>query len=144
MFKPYEGRETVAKILRTVFGVFEDFRYTDELEGDDIHGLLFEARVGDRSLQGIDLLRPDADGQIAEFTVMVSAITTPWLPVGGHVMRRRAGCSALSGKDLEQLLRFIVAEEGLDLVGRNEHHVSPLVAFVACRPTVSGTSDSGC
>ena len=71
VFKPYEGRETVSTILRTVFGVFEDFRYTDELEGDGIHGLVFEARVGDRSLQGIDLLRPDAHGQIAEFTVMI-------------------------------------------------------------------------
>ena len=71
VFKPYEGRATVSTILRTVFGVFEDFRYTDELEGDGIHGLVFEARVGDRSLQGIDLLRPDADGQIAEFTVMI-------------------------------------------------------------------------
>jgi hypothetical protein len=71
VFKPYEGRETVATILRTVFGVFEDFHYTDELDGDGVHGLLFDARVGERSLQGIDLLRPDADGQIAEFTVMI-------------------------------------------------------------------------
>jgi hypothetical protein len=71
VFKPYEGRETVATILRTVFGVFEDFHYTDELDGDGIHGLLFAARVGERSLQGIDLLRSGADGQIAEFTVMI-------------------------------------------------------------------------
>jgi hypothetical protein len=71
VFKPYEGRETVATILRTVFHVLEDFHYTDELDGHGIHGLLFGARVGDRSLQGIDLLRHDAHGQIAEFTVMI-------------------------------------------------------------------------
>jgi hypothetical protein len=71
VFKPYEGRDTVATILRTVFGVFEDFRYTDELAGDRIDALLFEARVGDRSLQGIDLLRAGADGRITEFTVMI-------------------------------------------------------------------------
>jgi hypothetical protein len=71
VFKPYEGRETVATILRTVFGVFEDFHYTDELDGDGVHGLLFAARVGERSLEGIDLLRPDADGRIAEITVMI-------------------------------------------------------------------------
>src|SRR3954462_752712 len=71
VFKPYEGREAVGTILRTVFEVFEDFRYTDELDGDGIHGLVFDARVGDRSLQGIDLLRPDSTGQIAEFTVMI-------------------------------------------------------------------------
>src|SRR3954447_1555958 len=72
VFKPYEGRETVGTILRTVFEVFEDFRYTDELAGDGgVHALIFEARVGDRSLQGLDLIRGDGDGRIAEFTVMV-------------------------------------------------------------------------
>ena len=71
VFKPYEGCEVVETILRTVYEVLEDFRYSVELEGDGVHGLLFDARVGDRSLQGIDLLRPDARGQIAEFTVMI-------------------------------------------------------------------------
>jgi SnoaL-like domain len=71
VFKPYEGQETVATILRTVYQVLEDFHYTDELDGTGIHGLLFDARVGDRSLQGIDLLRHDANGQITEFTVMI-------------------------------------------------------------------------
>jgi hypothetical protein len=71
VFKPYEGRETVATILRTVFGVFEDFRYTDELAGDGVHALIFEARVGDRTLQGMDLIRGDGNGRIAELTVMV-------------------------------------------------------------------------
>jgi hypothetical protein len=71
VFKPYEGQETVATILRTVYQVLEDLHYTDELDGTGIHGLLFDARVGDRSLQGIDLLRHDANGQITEFTVMI-------------------------------------------------------------------------
>jgi hypothetical protein len=71
VYKPYEGRETVETILRTVFGVFEDFRYTDELAGDGVHTLIFEARVGDRQLQGLDLLRDDGEGRITEFTVMV-------------------------------------------------------------------------
>jgi hypothetical protein len=71
VFKPYEGKETVSTILRTVFGVFEDFRYTDELSGDGVHTLIFEARVGDRQLQGLDLIREGEDGRIAEFTVMI-------------------------------------------------------------------------
>jgi hypothetical protein len=71
VFKPYQGKETVTTILRTVFGVFADFRYTDELAGEGVHALIFEARVGDRELQGLDLIRPAADGRIAEFTVMV-------------------------------------------------------------------------
>jgi hypothetical protein len=32
---------------------------------------MFEARVGDRRLQGVDILRFDDDGRIAELTVMV-------------------------------------------------------------------------
>ncbi|HEX8120138.1 MAG TPA: nuclear transport factor 2 family protein [Solirubrobacteraceae bacterium] len=71
VFKPYHGRETVATILRTVGTVLEDFRYTDELGGDGVHALIFEARVGDRELQGMDLIRADGDGKIAELTVMV-------------------------------------------------------------------------
>ena len=71
VFKPYEGAEAVGTILRTVLEVFEDFRYTDELAGDGVDALIFEARVGDRSLQGLDLIRTGEDGRIAEFTVMV-------------------------------------------------------------------------
>ena len=71
VFEPYEGKAATLVLLKAVSSVFQDFRYTDELDGDGIHGLLFEARVGDRSLQGIDLLRPGAHGQIAEFTVMI-------------------------------------------------------------------------
>ena len=70
VFRPYEGRETVATILRCAFATFEDFRYTDELAGEGVHALIFEARVGDRSVQGLDLIRADAEGRIAEFTVM--------------------------------------------------------------------------
>jgi hypothetical protein len=70
-FKPYRGNETVAAVLTAVFETFEDFRYVDELEGEELHALVFEARVGDRTLQGIDLIRATSDGRIAELTVMI-------------------------------------------------------------------------
>src|SRR3954451_6030512 len=71
-FKPFEGAEAVSGVLRAVFETFEDFKYTDELENsDDTHVLVFRARVGDKKLEGIDLLRMNADGQIEDFTVMV-------------------------------------------------------------------------
>ncbi len=69
--KPYEGRETVATILRAAFATFEDFRYTDELADGDVHALIFRARVGDREVQGMDLIRTDGQGRIVDFTVMV-------------------------------------------------------------------------
>ena len=50
-------------LLGAVVQVFEDFRYTDQTETGDTATLAFSARVGDRELDGIDLLRFDDDGQ---------------------------------------------------------------------------------
>jgi hypothetical protein len=70
--RPYRGRASVSALLRCVFDTLEDFRYTDELHADDgTATLVFRARVGDREVEGIDLLRFDDDGRIADFTVMV-------------------------------------------------------------------------
>ncbi len=71
VYRPYEGREATMKLLGHVLEVFEDFRYTDELEGNDSHGLVFEARVADKELQGWDYLRTNEDGLVTELTVMV-------------------------------------------------------------------------
>jgi len=72
VFKPYQGREIVAAILtQGAMKVFEDFRYTDRLEDADTAVLIFSARVGDRELDGLDLLRFDGDGKVRELMVMV-------------------------------------------------------------------------
>jgi ketosteroid isomerase-like protein len=71
VFKPYQGREAVGALLATVAQVFEDFRYTSEVSQGDRTVLVFEARVGDKLVEGADFLRLDADGKIAEFVVMV-------------------------------------------------------------------------
>jgi hypothetical protein len=75
VFKPYAGRETVGALIRLVAGTFEDFRYTDELQGDGTHALVFRARVGDREVEGLDLLRTGDDGLIADFTVMIRPLS---------------------------------------------------------------------
>ena len=74
-FKPFEGKQAVAGLLRIIVGTFEDFRYTDELPGEDVHALIFRARVGDREVEGLDLVRPGPDGRIVDFTVMVRPLT---------------------------------------------------------------------
>jgi SnoaL-like domain len=71
VFAPYEGRDAVAMLLGAVVQVFEDFRYTDQVETGDTAVLVFEARVGDRELNGVDVLRFDADDRVAEMMVMV-------------------------------------------------------------------------
>lgn len=71
VFTPYEGRDAVAMILHTVGQVFEDFRYTDHLETGDVAALAFSARVGDRELDGVDLLRFDGEGRVREMAVYI-------------------------------------------------------------------------
>ena len=68
---PFEGKEAVGGVLRAVSQTFEDFEYTDELQHGNTHALVFKARVGDKQLQGLDLLRLNEDGLIDDFTVMV-------------------------------------------------------------------------
>ena len=71
VFKPYEGRDQVQLILSAVVQVFEDFRYVEQVEAGDAAVLQFETRVGDRQLQGVDILKFADDGTITELTVMV-------------------------------------------------------------------------
>jgi SnoaL-like domain len=74
-FHPFVGRETVTRLLGLVAQTFEDFRYTDELGGGDTHALIFRASVAGREIEGIDLLRLDEDGLIADFTVMLRPLS---------------------------------------------------------------------
>jgi hypothetical protein len=74
-FRPFEGRDAVGQVLGAVMETFEDFRYTDELEGQTAHALVFAARVGEKQIQGIDLLRFDDDGKIRDFTVLVRPLS---------------------------------------------------------------------
>ncbi len=55
--------------------MFEDFRYVQQFERDDSAALIFEARVGDKEVQGLDLLRFDDEGLVTELTVMVRPLS---------------------------------------------------------------------
>jgi SnoaL-like protein len=74
---PYEGRAALRQILEAVMVVFEDFRYVREIGADDDrdHALVFEARVGDKQIEGCDFIRHDADGAISELTVMIRPLS---------------------------------------------------------------------
>jgi len=73
--RPYAGKETVEGILRLVATVFENFRYTNEWRDGATTILFFEANVGDRELQGVDILEENASGEIAAFTVMIRPLS---------------------------------------------------------------------
>lgn len=72
-FKPYQSAQAVTLALRTVLTVFEDFAYHRQLVSGDGQSVVleFSARVGDKSLKGIDLIQFNTDGLITDFEVMV-------------------------------------------------------------------------
>jgi hypothetical protein len=74
---PYQPAAALILVLGTVIQVFEDFTYHRQLASDDGLNVVleFSARVGDKQLKGIDLVRFDADGKIVEFEVMVRPLS---------------------------------------------------------------------
>jgi ketosteroid isomerase-like protein len=77
VFKPYRGRDTVAALLAAVGEVFEDFSYAREIGAEDArdHALVFNARVGDKQVEGCDFLHVDDNGLIDELVVMVRPLS---------------------------------------------------------------------
>jgi SnoaL-like protein len=75
VFRPYEGREQVMQLLGHVIEVLQDFVYTDELQGEGTHALVFEAQVGDRRVEGLDHLTLDADGKVTQLVVMIRPLS---------------------------------------------------------------------
>jgi hypothetical protein len=72
LFKGFEGRDMALLVLGHVVEVFEDFRYVDELHGEDTVALRFKAKVdGQYEIEGIDFLELDSHGRVCELTVFL-------------------------------------------------------------------------
>lgn len=73
----YTSAPALMLALSTVIQVFQDFTYHRQLATDDGLNIVleFSARVGDRQLKGIDLVRFNEQGQITEFEVMVRPLS---------------------------------------------------------------------
>lgn len=72
-FKGYESAVAVVLVLSNVIEVFDDFTYHRIFAGADGQSavLEFSAKVGDKSVKGIDMIQFDEDGLITDFEVMV-------------------------------------------------------------------------
>ena len=83
LFRPYEGRDQVLKVLRAaeqvlgaaaqVLGIGSRFRYVHQLEDphDRVAILEFATEVDGKQVEGIDKLPFDEDGLITELKVMI-------------------------------------------------------------------------
>jgi hypothetical protein len=73
---PYEGQEMVGALLRVVGTVIApELVYSWQIREDDREVLVFTTRVGDRLVEGVDLLRYDESGRVAELVVMMRPLS---------------------------------------------------------------------
>lgn len=94
VFAPYRGRDAVAPLLYAVAEVLHDFRYTREIgAGSREIALVFQARAGDRELEGCDFLHIDESGAIDELFVMIRPMS------GVHALAERMR-ALLEGRDV--------------------------------------------
>jgi len=76
VFRPYEGRDQVLRVLRAAERVLVAggrFRYLHQLEDPDdrVAILEFATEVDGKQVEGIDKLTFDEDGRITELKVMI-------------------------------------------------------------------------
>ena len=75
-FSPFDGKDAVAALFAILFRTFEDFRYIGEFESPDGRVVLhFQTRIGDRQIEGIDMVRFNDAGLVDDFTVMVRPLS---------------------------------------------------------------------
>jgi hypothetical protein len=74
-FQAYRGREQVGFVLATFAQVCEDFVYVAEMETGSHSALVFKGRVGERRIDGVDLIEQDAEGRVARLTVLVRPLS---------------------------------------------------------------------
>ncbi len=70
---PQLGKAITAMYLKAAMHVFgnESFRYVREVVGDSDAVLEFETEIDGITINGVDMLRWNAEGRITEFKVMV-------------------------------------------------------------------------
>lgn len=86
---PLRGKDEIVGSLGLSFSIFDDFEYTRHFNGEEGHVLEFRGSVGDTPFTGIDIIRFDAAGKIADLVVMIRPITAI-MKLGEEAARRMA------------------------------------------------------
>jgi len=68
---PYTGRDMTMSVLRAVMQVFEDFHYVAGVHESNDEVLRFNAKVGEREIDGVDIVTYDDSGAVIALTVMI-------------------------------------------------------------------------
>ncbi len=87
VWKPKEGKQMTTAILTTVVEVFEEFKYVRKIIDEENCMLEFEAKIGELTLRGVDIIKFGDDGKFVDFEVMIRPANA--LQVLGMEMSKR-------------------------------------------------------
>jgi hypothetical protein len=93
---PVTGREAVLEAMRGVGTVATELTYKEVLTGETHHAAHFRLQVDDTVVNGMDYIRLDADGKIAEVIIW-------WRPLPSGVQMQRRLADLLGMKPWELL-----------------------------------------
>jgi SnoaL-like protein len=93
--EPTTGREAVLEAMRGVGGS-ADLTYKEVLSGDTHHAAYFRLQIEDTAVDGMDYIKLDADGKIAEVTIF-------WRPLPSGVQMQGHLADALGMQPWELL-----------------------------------------
>ena len=106
----FKGHAEITAITSVILGVFEDFHYTDELQGERNGFLVARARVDGVDLEIVDHILYRPDGKIAEFTVFfrpLPAAAVALRMIGAGLGRRKSPARAALISTLARPLGFM-------------------------------------
>ena len=90
---PFEGREVIADVYRSLFEAFEDLRVTDRFQDGDTYAFFWEGRIDGRFVAGADG-SASMSGQVREITIVgrpLTGLAGFITGLGFHFARRRRG-----------------------------------------------------
>ena len=93
--EPTTGRTAVLEAMQGIGGS-ADLTYKEVLTGETHHAAYFRLQIEDTAVDGMDYIRLDADGKIAEVTIF-------WRPLPAGVQLQRHLADALGMKPWELL-----------------------------------------
>ena len=91
---PFEGREVIRDIYASLFEAFEELTVTDEFRSEAVHAFFWEGRLEGRYVAGADRLRLNANGKVADITIVgrpLSGLAGFITGIGSGFARRRRG-----------------------------------------------------
>jgi hypothetical protein len=93
---PFEGRDVIADVYRSLFESFEELTVLEQFESGGTHAFFWEGRIEGRYVAGADRIRVGADGQVRDITIVGRPLTGLAMfltGIGYRFARRRRGAA---------------------------------------------------